>query len=354
MTDYGFDNSTGGWDGRNWSLTLGRLGGIRIRVHVLFPILIIVRLLYGYSEGVLPLRLIECGVLFLLVLLHEFGHCYGCRFVGGDADDILMWPLGGLAYVRPPHRPYETMITILAGPAVNVVVCLLLVPLLALEGLFSWSLLNPIAGLVVHATYFPMLLDATFRISYLLLLFNLLPIFPFDGGRILQAIVWSATGSYHRASSIAVVVGMVGAGLLAAVSLILVGNQGSHLLLLTGIAIFAFAECWRMHRRHEQLGELPENEFGYDFSQGYASLERSLPNPLKEKTKPGLRSRLREWLRRRREQREVLLEAELDRLLEKIHVSGMGSLSRSERKVLDQASRRRKRETQEPRTKRER
>ena len=69
-------------------------------------------------------------LLFLSVLVHEFGHCFGARFVGGDCQEILMWPLGGLAYVDVPHTPRANFITAAAGPAVNLFLCVVCVLLL--------------------------------------------------------------------------------------------------------------------------------------------------------------------------------------------------------------------------------
>src|SRR4029077_17752061 len=81
---------------------------------------------------------IVMGLLFLSVLAHEFGHCFGARYVNGDAREILMWPLGGLASVDVPHTPRANFITTVCGPAVNLVLCLL-----ALLGLFLLGSFQP-------------------------------------------------------------------------------------------------------------------------------------------------------------------------------------------------------------------
>src|SRR3954471_6577071 len=96
----------------NWSIPLGRLFGINLRVHILFPIValgLILRVAYrkigdvpAYPPGAWIDETILLTLLFGSVLLHEFGHCFGARAVNGDASDILMWPLGGLATVEVP------------------------------------------------------------------------------------------------------------------------------------------------------------------------------------------------------------------------------------------------------------
>src|SRR6266540_3573958 len=112
-----------------WSFPFGRLFGVTIRIHVLFPFVAVGLILRAACEKDLPpgawidATLITL-VLFLSVLLHEFGHCFGARAVNGDAQEILMWPLGGLAAVDIPHTPRANFITTLCGPAVNFVLAL--------------------------------------------------------------------------------------------------------------------------------------------------------------------------------------------------------------------------------------
>src|SRR5579872_1049424 len=88
-------------------------------------------------------NVIEYLALFLIVLTHEFGHALACRQVGGTADQIVLWPLGGVAYVDPPPRPGATLWSISAGPLVNVA----LVPILSVLVLWGrslgWPLLMP-------------------------------------------------------------------------------------------------------------------------------------------------------------------------------------------------------------------
>ncbi|QDU62544.1 Peptidase family M50 [Planctomycetes bacterium Pan216] len=334
MTGFGAGHSGAGrWDRQSWSLVLGSIAGIRVRVQIVFILFALFWVLSGYQEGMLVTSLLQVGFLFGVVLLHEFGHCFACRSVGGRADDILMWPLGGLAYCEPPHRPGENLITTLGGPAVNVVIFILVLPILFVAGEVNGSLFNPFVMYVGDdLAIWSFALRVLFKVNYVLLLFNLLPIYPFDGGRVLQELIWFRT-NYHTATVWATNIGMGGAVLLAGISL---WNQE---LQLAAIAVFAFIVSYQTRREAEIMGQMPENEFGYDFSEGYTSLERSMgssshrPNVLKT-----LHGRWKAWSSRRQEEHHQKLRAELDRLLEKIHQHGMESLSRQERRILEQAS----------------
>src|SRR5207253_3596718 len=130
-------------------------------------------------------NVLEYLALFFIVMLHEYGHALACRQVGGRANQIVLWPLGGVAYVDPPPRPGATLWAIAAGPLVNVV----LLPILTLLGLWSRSSGMALAMPNAHA-----LLPAVWVINLGLLIFNMLPIYPLDGGQILRSLLWFVVG----------------------------------------------------------------------------------------------------------------------------------------------------------------
>lgn len=188
-----------------------RLFGIDVSIHWLW--FIAAAIVFDQERGHYqsPAWMVaEYLTLFGIVLLHEFGHALACRSVGGSADDIVLWPLGGVAFVKPPPRPGPVLWSIAAGPLVNVA----LVPVT-----LAFQMIVTASGL---GTSFPDLehyADRVLAINLILLAFNAQPIYPLDGGQVLQALLWFVIG---RARSLAVasligVVGAMGVGLAAVV-----------------------------------------------------------------------------------------------------------------------------------------
>ena len=142
-----------------------------------------------YRGGTAIWCVLEYLCLFGLVLLHEFGHALACRQVGGQAHEIVLWPLGGVAFVSPPQRPGATLWSIAAGPLVNVA----LVPVLEISRMAMESSGWP---LEIPNTYAMLL--AIRRINFGLLIFNLMPVYPLDGGQILRSLLWFIFGRDSR------------------------------------------------------------------------------------------------------------------------------------------------------------
>jgi Zn-dependent protease len=137
--------------------------------------------------------------------MHEFGHALACRQVGGRADTIMLWPLGGVAYVVPPPRPGAMLWSIAAGPLVNAVLVPVTIGLYYLAEKVGWTGMSPDLG--------KFLWFVAFWINLPLFIFNLIPIYPLDGGQILYALLWFIVGRV-RGLRIASVVGIIG-GLVA-------------------------------------------------------------------------------------------------------------------------------------------
>src|SRR5213595_3495128 len=148
--------------------------------------------------------------LFAIVLLHEFGHALACRQTGGVADRIVLWPLGGIAFVNPPRRPGAMLWSIAAGPLVNVVLLPILTILLFSIGVPETNEASDLSRFVFHLWW----------INLGLLIFNLLPVYPLDGGQILRSLLWFPLGEI-RSLQIASVIGLIGSIALAGLMLFL-------------------------------------------------------------------------------------------------------------------------------------
>jgi Zn-dependent protease len=172
---------------------------------------------------------LEYLALFVIVLLHEFGHALACRSVGGKAEQIILWPLGGVAYVAPPPRPGATLWSIAAGPLVNVLLAPLLGGLWFVSAAWGWNEVAPNAYTFVVAV---------FTINCVLLVFNLLPIYPLDGGQILCSLLWFVLGR-ARALLVSTIIGFVGVVGLLGVAWLL---QSWWIVIM---AVFVLLCCWR-------------------------------------------------------------------------------------------------------------
>jgi Zn-dependent protease len=166
--------------------------------------------------------------LFLIVMLHEFGHSLACRSVGGRANQIILWPLGGVAYVDPPPRPGATLWSIAAGPLVNVALAPILFGLYWLSRSLGWPV-------TMHDAY--SLVRAALGIDIGLLIFNILPIYPLDGGQILRSLLWFPLGR-ARSLLVATIVGFFG---VAAFIWFAIRQQDGW---LAAIAVFMLMNCW--------------------------------------------------------------------------------------------------------------
>jgi Zn-dependent protease len=187
--------------GRDGSIRLFAFAGIDVFLHWSWFLVAVyeIQSRSGRYSSILW-NILEYLALFLIVLLHEFGHALACRQVGGNANRIVLWPLGGVAYVDPPPRPGATLWSIAAGPLVNV--ALVPVFLVTLSACRS-------AGVTSTAPDLFRLLRSIAWINGGLLIFNILPIYPLDGGQILRSLLWFVLGR-ARSLMTAAILGLLG------------------------------------------------------------------------------------------------------------------------------------------------
>ena len=192
-------------------------------------------------------NVLEYLALFLIVMIHEFGHALACRQVGGRADQIVLWPLGGVAYVDPPPRPGATLWSIAAGPLVNVVLVPILLVAVIVGRSSGWPQTMPDFYRLVRAISF---------INLGLLVFNILPIYPLDGGQILRSLLWFVLGR-ARSLMVAAIIGLIGVAAFIGLAL---WRQD---VWLGAIALFMLISCWGGLKHAQALmkfAKLPRRE----------------------------------------------------------------------------------------------
>src|SRR6202162_4314461 len=163
-----------------WSIKVARIAGIEVRIHVTFFLLLAVfASFYGAQGGVSGT--LKAALFFLLVflcvLLHEFGHAFAAKAYGIRTVDITMLPIGGVARMeRMPEKPAQELVVAIGGPLVSVVIAGALFFVLAVTGTLDFAeLLDPTR---IDA------LSVLLSINVMMVVFNLIPAFPLDGGRV--------------------------------------------------------------------------------------------------------------------------------------------------------------------------
>ena len=224
------------------SLAIFRLFGVDVYLHwswfIVLAILIQLRAKQFSSGGLEALAYFL--TLFGIVLLHEFGHALASKSVGGQADTILLMPLGGVAFIKPPPRPGAVLWGIVAGPLVNVLlipVTILLIVLLQIPVQIEWAELTGAQRYVISVA----------AINMMLLCFNLLPIYPLDGGQILQCLLWFLIG---RARSLRIAAGIgFATAVIGGIATLLIGSiKPDERIWLLMIAIFLGLQAWKGYR----------------------------------------------------------------------------------------------------------
>lgn len=319
----------------NWmfrSFSFPRILSTDVRISWWFAL---VPAVVGWKYGP-KLALAYAGMLFVMMLLHEFAHVMMARWTGGTADGVHLVPYAGLSIFRSGHGAFGTIATAMAGPLVNFLFCFASFP--------GWYSSKSIAT-YLDPFVFPVrelrpehlsvdLLVLLFAVNWLIFLVNLLPAIPFDGGQIVRAALTLRIHPelVHRTAS--------QLGIVVAMTLLIVGaiEDVSTMVLFGSFVLVINA----VQLAHEDMGEsIDDPGFGYDFSTGFESLDSTNQTATKQ-SKPNMLQRWRERRRVRREQQERIrkLEAEqqLDSLLAKVHENGLQSLSDHEQTILRSCS----------------
>jgi len=316
-----------------WSLKIGRILGADIRLHWMFLALFLVLVVRDLLEGGLQFMAFTAaflGLVFLSVFLHEVGHAWAGIRAGGRAEQILLWPLGGLAELHgvPPFPKPQIQVAV-TGPLINLtlatallgVLVLLRIDILGRDGFSIGS----------H------LLVYSFWANVLMFGLNLLPAFPLDGGSVFRwgLTAWKPERGYTWATEVGVKVGKVMAVLLGVAGFVFLHASNNAFLLIV-LAFMVYMSC----EREKRLLEYGRPGMLTGPQGGYLSFNPK-PEPPRE---PGLwaRWKKRRAMRRREKgvQDEVEVRKRVDFLLDKISREGMNALTEKERAFLTEASKR--------------
>ncbi|MGA2440257.1 MAG: site-2 protease family protein [Tepidisphaeraceae bacterium] len=318
----------------NGSVRIVSALGVEVRAHSSLIVFILAILLLDWNYR-FPVRVFSTALWTLLVMVHEYAHCLTARRLGGDGDEALLWPAGGLTPAQPPQRAGATFLTAAAGPMLNLLLCvasaIAVYQLTPTGGIHRASSgaghvmvsLNPFHGPSPDFSWSDPAFYCgwMFLINYRLLLLNLLPIFPLDGGRMLQAMLSPITGNF-QSMLIEANVGMVGAVVVGLVALAL---QGWFL-----VACMTFC-CYESYRRRLALHDAGEEDWrdSVDFS-----------GSLFTEDKPRRRRLSRRVIRRARKiaMAEKAARDRIDAILAKVSARGMASLTWLERRTLRKAT----------------
>ena len=223
---------------RQGSIHMFRFAGVDVFLHWSWFLVAVYEIgdrATGYTS--LSWNILEYLALFLIVLMHEYGHALACRQVGGTANRIVLWPLGGVAYVDPPPRPGATLWSIAAGPLVNVALLVIVTLAGFANRSLGWAATMPNAHAFLQALWF---------MNAGLLFFNLLPIYPLDGGQILRSLLWFGLGR-ARSLMVATIVGFVGVAGLLLLALY------AHSPWIGVMSVFILMNCWGGLRQAQAL-----------------------------------------------------------------------------------------------------
>jgi stage IV sporulation protein FB len=331
---------------QRWSLTLGRWWGVAVYLHVFFVLSALLALAFTLpTPDLLGAALMMVAVLLVSVTLHEVGHALAALRVGGKVDAIVLGPVGGLISPRVPDEPEIHLFVALAGPIVHLLLAVLAATALASAGNTQLlGLLNPFTtpkDLVEPGGTALIAAKLTLWLNWILMLLNLLPAYPFDGGPILRAMLWPALGR-RTARIVTARVAMGIAFLFCLASLLtMVREFQAHMptwipLLTLGLFLFFSA---RQDLAAAAAPEWNEEPAGYQLSSdGLDLLDVDWPSEddddgvlVEHQPRPAEQSRRAQ---------EAVEDARVDDILARLHDSSWDALSPEEVAVLQRASQR--------------
>jgi Zn-dependent protease len=338
----------------HWTIQLGRWAGVRVRIHLILILFAVLALLNAslVQDGSVRVTLTWLGLLLLVLLLHELGHVLAALRLNLEPEEIRLWPLGNLTVpLSPPAmRSPEGVIVAASGLAVSLALALATALLIHFTTTAE-MVFNPFGSAdgggaplgpddkPVAAFTAVWFLGWFGYLNWVVFLANLIPALPFDGGRIFRGLVENSWGGGGRDPLVGPVTARVCAILVGLLGIVLMFKGVAACWALMALAIFIYIMA-RLESRLVEEGEFFDDSlFGYDFSQGYTSLDGD------DGARPAREGALRRWrrrrseLRRQRQQaREAAEETRLDSVLDKLHREGRAALTPEENRFLIRVS----------------
>jgi stage IV sporulation protein FB len=353
-------------DPLTWSpIRLGRWFGTTVKVHIFLILFVVIELLMALlatstEAGLRRLPQTACwlSLLIIALLIHELGHALCAYWLDSDQEEVHLWPLGNLVGPSVSPRSSEHFLVALAGPVTSGALFLgIAVGLNLFAG--AHCVINPFGnvdeGGYPYDSGAPWYGDKTLAaplsrvwilgwfgyLNYLLFIANLLPALPFDFGRMFRAYLASTSVVSSRDTIYAPWTARATAAILfltGLVRLLLKGRMDGITLIMLAVLIELLVRS--ESRMLEDGGYFEDGVFGYDFSEGYTSLEGSAAKvrPYRESALKRWRRRRSELRRKRRLAREAAEERRMDEILEKLHREGRSALTDEEHRFLVRVS----------------
>lgn len=344
-----------------WSpIRLGRWFGTTVKVHILLIAFVAYRLVIApFVDAAEPgIKNLEqtaawLSLLLLALAVHEAAHALTAYLLDCDQEEVHIWPLGNLTGPSPASRGVESMLVAISGPLVSGALAFGIAAGLGLiaDAQFIW---NPFGDRVDSGAPW---LDATTRarpltptwyvgwfghLNYILFLVNLLPALPFDGGRLFRCFLADTSIVSTRDGMIAPWTARATAAILFLVGVVrwFFGDGWEDGLTLISLAILIEWFARSESRMLEDGGFFDDGVFGYDFSEGYTSLEggAAVVRPHRESALERWRRRRSDLRRRRRRTTEAAEERRMDEILDKLHREGRSALTDEEQRFLVRVS----------------
>ena len=343
----------------SWSIDLRRWFGVQVRVHYFLVLFALSRLIWaalapGHAIGPTVAWLV---LLIVVLALHELGHALMAKIHDSEPEPIQLWPLGNLV-IPGPSRSNDSVSIAAAGLLTSFTLAIGTAVVLAICG--TSMIFNPFGYFGKESALVdlgaPILAGSRLQVpalqplwwagwfgylNWMIFLVNLIPAFPFDGGRILRVVLARSPIGLTRDNPYAQWTARSCALILALVGLFrMVAGPFDTGLLILFIAVLIELIVQTEARMLDDGGFYEEGVFGYDFSEGYTSLEGSTAKvrPIRESALKRWRRRRSDARRQRRADREAAEELRLDEILDKLHQRGKGSLTDEEQRFLIQAS----------------